>query len=90
MQWDRVGRVALVIVLFCVMASYLNPVVNLVDAWRDSKAGTAEVKELRLEHERLQNRVEAASTAAVLEREARRLGKARPGERVYVIRGLSD
>ncbi len=80
----------LVIVLFCVLASYLNPLVNLVDAWRDSKASTAELRELRVENQRLRGRVQDASSPAVLEREARRQGMARPGERAYVVRGLSD
>ncbi len=90
MRWDRVGRVALVLVLFGVMASYLNPVVNLFDAWRDSKAGAAHLAELRAENAALRERVAEARDPATLEREARKLGMVRPGERAYVIDGLGD
>jgi cell division protein FtsB len=89
-RWDRVGRVALVLVLFGVLVSYLNPIVNLVDAWSDSKAGEAELAQLQREHASLQQQVDEAGTDAALEREARKLGMVRPGERAYVIRGLED
>lgn len=81
---------ALVLVLFGVMVSYLNPVVNLVDAYRDSKAGEERLTELKAENESLERRVKAANTPLVLEREARKLGMVRPGEKAYVVRGLND
>ena len=89
-RWDRVGRIALVLVLFAVMASYLNPVVNLIDAWRDSKAGEEQLADLQRENADLQVQMEQAEDPLTLEREARRLGMVRPGERAYVVRGLGD
>ena len=89
-RWDRIGRVALVLVLFGVMVSYLNPLVNLVDAWRDSKAGEEKLVELQRENVDLRAQVEQAESSLMLEREARKLGMVRPGERAYVIRGLDD
>jgi len=89
-RWDRVGRIALVLVLFGVTISYLNPVVNLVDAWRDSKASEERLAELKAEKQRLEQQVRAADTPLVLEREARKLGMVRPGEDAYVVRGLGD
>jgi cell division protein FtsB len=85
-----VGRIALTVVLFGVLVSYLNPVVNLVDAWRDSKAGEERLGELQREHTDLQAQVEEASSEMTMEREARRLGMIRPGERAYVIRDQGD
>ena len=85
-RWDRVGRMALVLVLFGVMVSYLNPLVNLADAWRDSKAGEEKLVELQRERVELQKQVEEARSEMTLEREARRLGMIRPGERAYVVR----
>ena len=61
-RWDRIGRVALVLVLFGVLVSYLNPVVNLVDAWRDSKAGEERLVELKGENVRLRDNVERAGS----------------------------
>jgi len=77
---------ALVLVLFGVMVSYLNPLVNLADAWRDSKAGEEKLVELQREQAELQKQVEEARSEMTLEREARMLGMIRPGERAYVVR----
>jgi cell division protein FtsB len=89
-RWDRIGRTALVLVLFAVLISYLNPMVNLLHAWRDSKAGEERLAELKQEQADLQAQVREAASPLTLEREARRLGMVRPGERAYVIRGLGD
>jgi cell division protein FtsB len=89
-RWDRLGRTVLVLVLFGVLISYLNPVVNLIDAWRDSKAGEDRLVELEREQASLEEKVEEASSPLTVEREARRLGMIRAGERAYVVRGLGD
>lgn len=89
-RWDRVGRIALVLVLFGVLISYLNPVVNLIDAWRDSKAGEERLAELQAEQASLEEQVDRASSPLTVEREARRLGLIRAGERSYVVHGLGD
>lgn len=81
---------ALVLVLFGVLVSYLNPVVNLVDAWRDSKAGEQQLLQLKGENAGLRAQVERAEDPLTLEREARKLGMVKPGERAYVIEGLGD
>jgi cell division protein FtsB len=80
-----VGRIALVLVLFGVLVSYLNPVVNLIDAWRDSKSGKERLVELQREEAALEQQVEEASSPLTVEREARRLGMIRSGERSYVV-----
>lgn len=90
MDWDRLGRIALVLVLFAVLLSYLNPVVNLVDAWRDSHAQRDRHAELAREHRDLRERRAALKDPAAVEREARQLGMVAPGERPYAIRGLPD
>jgi len=79
-----------VLVLFGVLVSYLNPVVNLFGAWRDSKAGEERLAELHRENSALQQQVEEAATPVMLQREARRMGMVEPGERLHVIRGLDD
>ena len=88
-HWDRLGRVVLVLVLFVILFSYINPVVNFVDAWRDSHAQREPAAAAR-----------APSTAAGGQgrlaqgprrrrpRQARKLGMVAPGERSYVVRGL--
>jgi cell division protein FtsB len=87
-RWDRVGRVALVLVLFGVMVSYLNPLVNLLQAWQGSKASEQQLTELTQEKVELTQQLREVSSPATLEREARKLGMVRPGEHAYVVHGL--
>jgi cell division protein FtsB len=87
-RWDRVGRVALVLVLFGVMVSYLNPLVNLLQAWQGSKASEQQLAQLEQEKAQLTEQLREVSSLATLEREARRLGMVRPGEHAYVVHGL--
>jgi cell division protein FtsB len=87
-NWDRLGRVALVIVLFAILASYLNPLVNFVHAWRDSKTSKQTLTGLARENAELRARSAEDSSDAVMVREARKLGMVRPGERAYVVHKL--
>jgi cell division protein FtsB len=89
-DWDRLGRIVLVLVLFGVLLSYVNPVVNLVDAWRDSRTERERFGELARENQELLERKAALSDPDAIEREARQLGMVAPGERPYVIRNLPD
>ncbi len=87
-NWERFGRVALVLVVFAVLVSYLNPVVNLVHAWQGSKSTKEHLAELRQENQELRRQAAEDSSDAVLVREARRLGMIRPGERAWAIKHL--
>jgi cell division protein FtsB len=87
-RWDRIGRIALVLVLFGVMVSYLNPLVNLFEAWQGSKASESQVSQLKQEKSQLTHELKDASSPVTLQREARRLGMVKPGEHAYVVHGL--
>ena len=89
-RWDRVGRIALVLVLFGVMVSYLNPMVNLLQAWQGSKSSDQELAQLKQQKVELTRQLRDASSPASLEREARRLGMVKPGEHAYVVKGLGN
>jgi cell division protein FtsB len=89
-RWDRVGRIALVLVLFGVMVSYLNPLVNLLQAWQGSKASEQQLAQLKQEKVELTRQLREVSSPAMLEREARKLGMVRPGEHAYVVHGLGN
>ncbi len=78
------------LVLFGVLISYLNPLVNLLDAWQGSKASQQQLIELKREKFELTRQLEDASSPATLEREARRLGMVKPGEHAYVVHGLGN
>jgi cell division protein FtsB len=87
-HWDRVGRVALVLVIFAVLASYVRPAINVFDTWRESSAAETRLAELKAENERLQRRADELGTPAAAVREARKLGFVAEGEQAYVIKGL--
>src|SRR5262245_35722328 len=89
-QWDRIGRVALVIVLFLVLASYIGPSINFLNTWRDSKSEQANLAEMRQENARLHERAEELSGPDAAEHEARKMGMIDPsaGEAPFVVKGL--
>lgn len=86
-QWDRVGRVALSLVLLAVLYSYLNPVIDLVKTYTATTAAKADLHEMLAENKRLHWRVQHADDPIVLDAKARGQGMVRPGETPYVIRG---
>jgi cell division protein FtsB len=88
-HWDKLGRVVLVIVLFLILLSYVNPVVNFIDAWRDSHTQRSELVQLRKEHDRLAAKAAALEDSGAAARAARKVGMVAQGERSYVIRSLS-
>ena len=48
----------------------------------------AELRALEAKQERLQQRLEASTSDLELAREARRLGLVKPGERLYIVKGI--
>ena len=87
-RWDLVGRVALLTTLVVIVFSYLSPARQWI-----RQSGTAghqkeELSDLRSEQRQLKQRLRALRDPGALEREARRLGMVRAGERSYVIENL--
>lgn len=76
------------IVLFVILALYVNPFVNFVDAWRDSRAESSHLAELKQEHAKLKERAATLGEPDAAERGARRLGMVEPEERSIVIHAL--
>ena len=87
-RWDRVGRVALLVVLGGVLLLYAGPARSYWQTWRESKAKHSELRRLEGEHERLLARRRELREPASLMREARRLGMVRRGERAFVVQDL--
>jgi len=87
-RWDRVGRWALIAVLGFVLYLYIGPAASWVSAYQEAKRKRSEVAALRAENERLRERRRDLKDPASLEREARRLGMVRAGEKSYVIQDL--
>ncbi len=86
-NWDRVGRVALTLVLAAVLYSYLNPAIDFVKTYTATTAAKAELHELLRENRRLHKRVQSATDPIVVSRAARAQGMVAEGETPIVIRG---
>ena len=80
--WLSLGVLALVGLL------YVQPLRTYLET-RDTVAKrAAEVRTLTAERERLERRLAAQTSTAALLREARRLALVKPGERLYIVKGI--
>ena len=86
-KWDRVGRIALTVVLFAVLYSYLNPAIDFVKTYTGATAAKAKLHELQHENRRLHNRIQSADDPLVVSQAARAQGMVAEGETPAVIRG---
>jgi cell division protein FtsB len=87
-RWDRVTRLGLLVALLLVLLSYVGPATNYYESWHLNRETRADVQNLREDNARLRERARALDRPQRVELEARKLGMARPGERVYVVHGL--
>lgn len=87
-RWDRLGRVALVLVVFAVLVSYISPTLNVFETWRESNSAQARLGELKAENGGLKRQAAALEQPAAETAEARKLGLVGPGEQAYVVDGL--
>ena len=69
---------------------YYQPLATYVRTRSTLNERTAEVKALREERERLQARLVRSSTVEALAREARRMNLIRPGERLFIVKGIDE
>ena len=83
LRWLAVGVVLFIAFLYSQpLRSYLST--------RDALAErTAEVRELRAQKLRLERRLVEGDTPAAVTREARRLGYIKPGERLFIVKGIA-
>jgi cell division protein FtsB len=89
-RWDRVARVALLVVLVAILILYIGPARSYWTTWNESKAKQAEVAELEKENKRLKQRAAALRDPATVEEEARKLGMVAPDERAYSVTGIKQ
>ena len=87
-RWDRVGRVALLLVLGLILLLYLGPARSFYSTWQESHSKRDQVRGLTAENARLNARRRALGDPRTLEAEARKLGMVRPTERAFVVKGL--
>jgi len=87
-RWDRVGRVALLVVLAVVAALYVEHAIAYVSARRQADAQLAVVNRLREQNAALARQQRSLNDPATIVRDARALGMVWQGERPYVITGM--
>ena len=87
-RWDRVGRVALMTTLLVILALYVSPAVHWLEQTRTASRQHQELRDLAREHRALLHRARELRDPGAIEREARRLGMVRQGERSFVIENL--
>ncbi|HEU0024910.1 MAG TPA: septum formation initiator family protein [Thermoleophilaceae bacterium] len=87
-RWDRVGRIALLVTLLVILGLYISPAKHWIEQSRTAGEQNRELKSLMEDNRALKKRVHALRDPATLEREARRIGMVRQGERPYVVTGL--
>jgi hypothetical protein len=86
-KWDRVGRIALTVVLFAVLYSYLNPSIDFVKTYTGTTAAKEKLHGLLDENRRLHDRIQSSDDAIVVQREARAQGMVAEGEKPVVVSG---
>jgi hypothetical protein len=78
-----VGAIMLVALL------YARPLRSYLSTKHELAQRASDVRALKAEKRELQRRLADASTPEALQREARRLGLVRPGERLFIVKGIT-
>jgi cell division protein FtsB len=76
------GAIALVAFL------YWKPTRTYLDTKRELQRRQAEVSVLRAQKAQLERRIRTSASGEALVREARRLGYVKPGERLFIVKGI--
>ncbi len=77
-----------VAVICAIAVAYVQPVRAYLDARDDVASAKAERASLAARRATLERRVAYAASDAFIEREARRIGLVRPGETLYIVKGI--
>jgi Septum formation initiator len=77
-----IGIVAIAVYL------YYRPIASYVETRNDLTTRRAEVESLRLVRAELELRLVNSTSVDSIEREARRIGWVKPGERLFVVKGI--
>jgi cell division protein FtsB len=78
------------LVLVAIAVGYVHPLRSYFDARAEVARRSTEVERLEQATAKLKRRLERAGTNEFVEREARRLGLVRPGERLFIVTGVQE
>jgi cell division protein FtsB len=84
LRWCMLGVFGLVGFL------YYHPLTTYFETRSALNERTAEVETLRAQKARLETRLERSSTLEALAQEARRMNLVRPGERLFIVKGIPE
>ena len=84
LRWCIVGVAVFVAFL------YYQPLSSYLSTRSALNERTSEVERLRSERARLQARLADSATVTALAREARRMRLVRPGERIFIVKGVAE
>ena len=87
-KWDRLGRVALTLVLAAILYSYLHPTIDFFQTYTGTTAAKAKRHQLLQENRALHERIKSSKDPIVIEKEARAQGMVAEGETPTVARGI--
>ena len=87
-RWDRLSRVALLVLLGGILLMYVSPAKHWWESSRTAAAQSQELSHLEAENKRLQERATTLKDPDTLELEARKLGMTRSDERAFSIERL--
>ena len=73
-----------------ILLSYVPPLRAYRDARQEVESRRAEVAALKRKRRELAHRLAYARTDAFIEREARKLGLVRPGERLFIVKRAGE
>jgi cell division protein FtsB len=83
MRWIGLAAIVLVGLL------YARPLRSYIDTKHELAGRAADVQALKAEKRELQHKLAQSSTGEALVGQARTLGYVRPGERLYIVKGIS-
>jgi cell division protein FtsB len=68
---------------------YWKPIHTYLHAKQELRQRQAEVAMLRAQKRQLEKRIRTSSSGEALVREARRLGLVKPGEKLFIVKGIN-
>ena len=89
MRWDRDARTGLLAVLIVVAGLYVQQGIRLLSTHSEAQHQLSIVHSLARQNRQLAAQQRSLSDPSTIQQDARALGMVRPGERPYVVTGLS-
>jgi len=86
----RRGRLLLVGVAALVAFLYYRPLTSYLHTRSTLKARSTEVSQLKAEKTYLEAKLARSTSVAAVQRDARRIGFVRPGEQLFIVKGIPE